>query len=71
MGKTMPEMNWFYLFVQFEPLWSPGVRALLIDKDNKPRWSPATLADATDDYVEGYFKKLPEDKELKFTESKL
>lgn len=48
-----------------------GVRALLIDKDNKPKWNPKTLTEVTDDYVESYFKKLPEDKELKFLESKL
>ncbi|XP_030031310.2 3-hydroxyisobutyryl-CoA hydrolase, mitochondrial isoform X1 [Manduca sexta] len=48
-----------------------GVRALLIDKDNSPKWNPKTLAEVTDDYVESYFKKLPEDRELKFVESKL
>ncbi|GBP09596.1 3-hydroxyisobutyryl-CoA hydrolase, mitochondrial [Eumeta japonica] len=48
-----------------------GVRALLIDKDNNPKWNPKSLAEVTDDYVESYFKKLPEDKELKFLESKL
>ncbi|XP_061711542.1 3-hydroxyisobutyryl-CoA hydrolase, mitochondrial isoform X2 [Cydia pomonella] len=50
-----------------------GVRALLVDKDNSPKWKPATLAEVTDDYVEEFFKKLPEDRELKFFdfESKL
>ncbi|XP_075971979.1 3-hydroxyisobutyryl-CoA hydrolase, mitochondrial-like [Anticarsia gemmatalis] len=48
-----------------------GVRALLIDKDNSPKWKPATLAEVTDDYVEDYFKKLPQDKELQFFDSKL
>jgi enoyl-CoA hydratase/carnithine racemase len=32
-----------------------GVRALLIEKDNKPKWSPATLADVSERDVEQYF----------------
>ncbi|XP_068631027.1 3-hydroxyisobutyryl-CoA hydrolase, mitochondrial [Battus philenor] len=48
-----------------------GVRALLIDKDNNPQWNPKTLEEVTDDYVESYFKKLPEDRELKFFDAKL
>ncbi len=35
-----------------------GVRALLIDKDNTPRWSPATLAEVTDADVAAYFAPL-------------
>jgi hypothetical protein len=31
------------------------VRALLIDKDNTPRWTPGTLADVTPNWVEGHF----------------
>ncbi len=36
-----------------------GVRALLIDKDNAPRWSPAKLADVTEADVAAYFAPLP------------
>lgn len=32
-----------------------GVRALLIDKDNRPRWSPPTLAEVSEAYVEEHF----------------
>jgi enoyl-CoA hydratase/carnithine racemase len=37
------------------PDFAEGIRALLIDKDRKPRWSPATLAEVTQEWVEGYF----------------
>ncbi|PHV06675.1 3-hydroxyisobutyryl-CoA hydrolase [Janthinobacterium sp. BJB412] len=32
-----------------------GVRALVIDKDNAPRWKPATLAEVTAEMVERFF----------------
>ena len=35
-----------------------GVRAVIIDKDNKPRWSPATLGDVSDAMIDGYFENL-------------
>ncbi len=38
-----------------------GVRALLVDKDNTPRWQPATLADVSDAMVDSYFAALPGD----------
>ena len=33
-----------------------GIRALLIDKDKKPAWNPATLDQATDAWVQRYFQ---------------
>jgi enoyl-CoA hydratase len=36
-----------------------GVRAVLVDKDNTPRWSPARLEDVTEGVVEGIFSPLP------------
>jgi enoyl-CoA hydratase len=39
-----------------------GVRALIIDKDNQPRWRPAALAEVTDKDIERYF--LPIEHEL-------
>ncbi|MGC2414752.1 MAG: enoyl-CoA hydratase/isomerase family protein [Stellaceae bacterium] len=42
-----------------------GVRAALIDKDQQPRWDPASLAEVSEAMVEGYFASLGED-ELRF-----
>ena len=35
-----------------------GVRAALIDKDNKPRWSPLSLADVTTNQLDDLFEPL-------------
>jgi enoyl-CoA hydratase len=35
-----------------------GIRAVIIDKDNRPRWHPPTLADATAESVERHFAPL-------------
>ena len=42
-----------------------GVRATLIDRDNKPQWSPATLEEVSLEKVDHYFSDLG-DLELKF-----
>lgn len=40
-----------------------GIRAQVIDKDRTPRWTPATLAEVTDDDVDRFFAPLG-DREL-------
>jgi enoyl-CoA hydratase len=38
-----------------------GVRAVIVDKDNRPRWRPATLAEVTAPMVEVHFAPLAEE----------
>ena len=35
-----------------------GVRAVLLDKDNAPRWAPAMLAGVSEADIAGYFAPL-------------
>ncbi len=44
-----------------DPDFFEGVRALIIDKDNKPSWHPATLAEVTPAMVDAYFEPLEHD----------
>ena len=36
-----------------------GVRAVILDKDNAPRWSPATLEEVTEAMLDEIFAPLP------------
>ncbi|KYN03607.1 3-hydroxyisobutyryl-CoA hydrolase, mitochondrial, partial [Cyphomyrmex costatus] len=48
-----------------------GVRALLVDKDQKPIWNPISLTDVTDEYINKRFEAFPMEKELQLCTSKL
>lgn len=38
-----------------------GIRAVVIDKDNAPRWKPATLSEVSDVMIDAYFASLGAD----------
>jgi enoyl-CoA hydratase len=40
-----------------------GVRALIVEKDNKPQWNPPTLAGVTEAMLDEIFSPLPQDQE--------
>jgi len=42
-----------------------GIRAVVIDKDNAPKWNPASLEAVSADKVASYFAPLPDAEELK------
>jgi enoyl-CoA hydratase len=37
-----------------------GIRAVLVDKDNQPKWAPATLAEVPSELIDSYFESLGE-----------
>ncbi len=48
-----------------QPDFVEGVRALLVDKDNKPKWRPANPHDVDDDLLDALFAPLPPDQAWK------
>jgi enoyl-CoA hydratase len=45
------------------PDFIEGVRAVIFDKDNAPRWNPATPEEVTDELIDSLFAPLPPEKE--------
>jgi enoyl-CoA hydratase len=52
--------------IVYGPDMAEGVRAVIVDKDNAPRWSPGDLSALPDDLVARHFAVLPAD-ELELT----
>ena len=49
--------------MMLRPDFAEGVRAVLIEKDNAPRWNPAAPEDVTDAMLDKIFAPLPDDEE--------
>ncbi|HSQ95585.1 MAG TPA: enoyl-CoA hydratase/isomerase family protein [Croceibacterium sp.] len=49
--------------MMLRPDFTEGVRAVLIDKDNAPRWNPATVEGVTGEMLDEIFAPLSEDQE--------
>ncbi|CAF2096817.1 unnamed protein product [Brassica napus] len=47
--------------LQHRVLITQGVRAVVIDKDRKPKWEPQRLEQVTDNMVDQYFKRMDEE----------
>jgi enoyl-CoA hydratase len=45
--------------MMLRPDFVEGVRAVLVDKDNAPRWDPATPEGVTEVMLEAIFAPLP------------
>lgn len=44
-----------------------GVRALLVDKDQSPKWRPSSVEEVSKDRLQRYFSPLPQHRELNLT----
>ncbi|ANY21296.1 putative enoyl-CoA hydratase echA8 [Tsuneonella dongtanensis] len=49
--------------VLLRPDFAEGVRAVIVDKTNDPRWDPATPEDVSEELLDSIFAPLPEDEE--------
>ena len=51
--------------VLLRPDFAEGVRAVIVDKDNSPKWNPATPEGVTEELVDSIFAPLPANEEWK------
>ncbi|KTE46577.1 MULTISPECIES: enoyl-CoA hydratase/isomerase family protein [unclassified Sphingopyxis] len=47
------------------PDFAEGVRAVIVEKDNRPQWNPATAEGVSDDLIAAIFAPLPAEEEWK------
>jgi enoyl-CoA hydratase len=47
------------------PDFAEGVRAVIVDKDNAPKWNPATPEGVTEAFIDSIFAPLPSDEDWK------
>lgn len=65
------EVRLVYHHVKVKKDLSEGCRAVLIDKDFKPKWNPASISEVTDEAVNSYFGPIPEELELTFERTEI
>lgn len=41
-----------------------GIRAVLVDRDNSPKWNPALLSEVTDEAVDSFFASIQHELEV-------
>jgi enoyl-CoA hydratase len=51
--------------VLLRPDFAEGVRAVIVDKDNEPKWDPATPEGVSEELLNAIFAPLPDDEEWK------
>ncbi len=51
--------------VLLRPDFAEGVRAVIVDKDNAPKWDPATPEGVTEELLDAIFAPLPAKEEWK------
>ena len=51
--------------VLVRPDFAEGVRAVIVDKDNNPKWDPATPEGVSDALIDAIFAPLPQQEEWK------
>lgn len=64
LGKTLTLEQIFEIELNLicqccvRPDFAEGVRALIVDKDQQPKWTPATLEEVTPAWIDSYFEPM-------------